>query len=279
MNSRTPCFTLPTATQPVAVLFAAVLLAALLATAGCQPKPSHYVQVQVQLVTAGVDPAAWPALRAQTIQVLEKRFHSAGVEGVLILEDPAAADRLRVCFPGKTLPDGMPGSLLNQTKLELRFEHPSNASAPEPEGLAARFQGTLPEGYVPVLLLEKTSGSASESYILVAAAPIITDADIEDAKPDNSQGRPSVSFTLRQEGAERFGRATGANIGRRIAIVLDGDALSAPTIQSKITDSGIITGLDTPQEAEDLALCLRSHSLPCKVSVLGQKVVRREDLP
>lgn len=264
MNTRTLCL---------------ALLALALAAAGCQSKPTHYVQVQVRLEAAGVDPAAMPAMRAQTIQILDKRFRDAGMEGVLLLEDPAAADGLRACFPGKSLPDGMPGSLLNQTKLELCLVHPTATQPDTAEAILAQFNGALPEGYRLVPYLggseEALSGPAQ---LLVATDAVITDADIQDAHPDNSQGKPAVNFTLVEAGAERFGRATAANIGRQLAILLDGQALSAPIIQSKITDSGIITGLEKQSEAEDIALCLRSHSLPCKVAILSQKVITRESL-
>jgi preprotein translocase subunit SecD len=258
-----------------------VLLALALAAAGCQSRPTHYVEVQVKLEAAGVDPAALPALRAQTILVLEKRFQSAGMEGVLLLEDPAAAGGLRVCFPGKVLPDGMPGSLLNQTKLELCLVDPAAPFAVSREALLAPTQGIVPEGLavVPYTHQEAAAvGDSGEAFILVRAAPAITDADIQDARPDTSQGKPSVSFTLAEAGAARFGRVTEANIGRQLAIILDGRALSAPVIQSKITESGIITGLESQSEAEDIALCLRSHSLPCKVAILSQKVITRESL-
>jgi preprotein translocase subunit SecD len=264
MNARIPCL---------------ALLALAIVFAGCQSKPTHYVQVQVRLEAAGVEPAAMPALRAQTILVLEKRFRDAGMEGVLLLEDPTAADNLRACFPGKSLPDGMPGSLLNQTKLELCLVHPTATRPDTAEAILAQFNGAVPDGYRLVPYLggseEALSGPAQ---LLVAADAVITDADIKDAHPDNSQGTPAVSFTLLEAGAARFGRATAANIGRQIAILLDGQALSAPIIQTKITDSGIITGLEKPSEAEDIALCLRSHALPCKVAILSQNVVTRESL-
>ena len=66
-------------------------------------------------------------------------------------------------------------------------------------------------------------------------------------------GRPDVNFTLNRDGAERFGRVTGANIGKLLAIVLDNRVFSAPEIHGQITDRGQITGGNfTPQSAQDL---------------------------
>lgn len=279
MNRRTPpraatVRVLPSVTFPKGVLPAAALLALALSAAGCQPRPEHYVEVCIELQAESVEPAAYPAMRAQASGILEKRFSEAGVEGILLRDDPAAANRLFVYFPGKTLPDGMPGSLLNQTKLELCLVH-ANATKPAPaDAIQSEFGGAIPAGYRLVPWLGEADEAVSgPPQLLVASAAVITDADLKDARADQSQGKPSVSFTLVEAGAARFGQATEANVGRQLAILLDGQALSAPVIQGKITDSGIITGLESAQEADDLALCLRSHSLPAKVVILTQKTV------
>ena len=76
--------------------------------------------------------------------------------------------------------------------------------------------------------------------------------------------------------AQRFGRVTEENIGKMLAIVLDGRIQSAPRINSRITDSGIITGGAagfTPQAAQDLALVLRSGALPASIKYLDEEVV------
>ena len=64
-------------------------------------------------------------------------------------------------------------------------------------------------------------------------------------------GGPDVNFTLNRDGAERFGRVTGANISKLLAIVLDNRVYSAPVIHGQITDRGEITGGNfTPQSAQ-----------------------------
>jgi protein-export membrane protein SecD len=78
---------------------------------------------------------------------------------------------------------------------------------------------------------------------------------------------------LTQEAARKFGRFTEANIGNRLAIVLDNVVLSAPTIQSKISDEGRITGAGSREEAADLALNLRAGSLPAGVKVIEERTV------
>ena len=63
----------------------------------------------------------------------------------------------------------------------------------------------------------------------------------------------------------RFGAYTGSHVGQRLAIVLDGKVLSAPTIQNQINDQGRITGAPSQQDASDLALNLKAGSLPASV--------------
>jgi preprotein translocase subunit SecD len=105
----------------------------------------------------------------------------------------------------------------------------------------------------------------------------ISGRDLKGAYPSRDEnGRPAVSFNLSADGAQRFGRVTEENVGKMLAIVLDGRIQSAPRINSRITDSGIITGGPTgfaPQAAQDLALVLRSGALPASIKYLQEQVV------
>lgn len=104
---------------------------------------------------------------------------------------------------------------------------------------------------------------------------IITGADLSNARQDFDQyGGHSIAFTLHGPGAQKFGKATTQNVGRPFAIVLDNRIVSAPTINSPITTgSGQITGSFTLQEAEQLAVVLRSGALPAKLQVVERRVV------
>jgi len=84
----------------------------------------------------------------------------------------------------------------------------------------------------------------------------------------------NVGFTLDRAGAVRFGRITGDNIGRQLAIVLDGKVRSAPVIETKIPGGeGRITGLDDDEEAKDVAIVLRAGALPAPVSIIEERTV------
>lgn len=94
-------------------------------------------------------------------------------------------------------------------------------------------------------------------------------------------GNPEIHFELRSSKApgeasapsERFAAITGANIGKPLAIVLDNNIISAPTIQARISDKGVITGKFTMQEATDLATMLKAGALPVKLKFLETRTV------
>ena len=100
--------------------------------------------------------------------------------------------------------------------------------------------------------------------------------NLVDAQPkyDNINNQPIVTFTLDRLGSKRFGQATTKNIGKKIAIILDDEAISAPVIQDSITGgSGVISGSVTFQESTDLALLLRSGALPAPLSIVEERTV------
>ena len=102
----------------------------------------------------------------------------------------------------------------------------------------------------------------------------MTGNDLRGAKPTiDENGRPAVSFSLKNEGARKFGKVTGDNIGRSLAIVLDKRVVSAPRIDGRITDEGRISGVFSSQEVADLSLTLRSGALPATLSYLEERVI------
>jgi preprotein translocase subunit SecD len=104
--------------------------------------------------------------------------------------------------------------------------------------------------------------------------PIIRGNDLRDARvATTNQSQPVTTFSLRQEAADRFERFTRANIGKRAAIVLDQQILSVGVIEDVIRDTGEIRGGASLQEAQDLALSLRSGALPAAVQILQERTV------
>lgn len=123
---------------------------------------------------------------------------------------------------------------------------------------------------------EEIQGGKYQRLYLLRKAVEFSGKYLVDAKPQYDQYRkPEVKFTLTKEGGRRFARLTGANIGKPLAITLDGRVESAPTIQSKIRDSGVITlgGATSFNEAVDLAIVLRAGALPAPVKIIENRVI------
>ena len=87
-------------------------------------------------------------------------------------------------------------------------------------------------------------------------------------------GQPIVLLDMNSEGARTWSRITGANIGRRIAIVLDKKVHMAPSIRTKISDGGtMIEGFAGMDEAKDIAIVLRAGALPAPVNIIEERIV------
>src|SRR5437667_284852 len=131
------------------------------------------------------------------------------------------------------------------------------------EPAEGRFVGKMTDGYV-----RRIKGSTVKE----AAS---TRRDLKNARAgiDGQTNGPEIQFSLNPQGAEKFKRETGRNIGRRLAIILDGRVESAPVIQSQIADNGRITGRYTAQEADELAKVLRAGALPATLKYLQELTV------
>ncbi len=105
---------------------------------------------------------------------------------------------------------------------------------------------------------------------------IVTGKDLKDAQEskDPTSGAVEVNLTFNEEGAKKFATATTANVGRNIAIVLDGKVLQNPTVQTAITNGQArVTGYSSLEEAHKIAILLRSGALPVKVDVVEKRAV------
>jgi len=111
---------------------------------------------------------------------------------------------------------------------------------------------------------------------IVSKRIILSGDNLIDAKPTmNSQTNETVvSFSLDRVGAKKFGKATSTGVGKRLAIVLDGKIISAPSVQEPIIGgNGQISGNFTFQSATDLALLLRSGALPAPLNIIEERTV------
>ncbi len=128
------------------------------------------------------------------------------------------------------------------------------------------------------------AGDGNEYYLLylVKRDPELTGSALSDARVDissggnrpGSAGQPIISLTLNRTGARKFARVTGANIKKRLAIVLDDKIYMAPVIRSKIPNGrAIIEGSASVEEANDIAIVLRAGALPTSVIIEEERTV------
>jgi preprotein translocase subunit SecD len=208
----------------------------------------------------------------QTLHTIEKKINGLGLaESTVQPRGRADAEaELLVQLPGVDDPARIKQILKTAALLEL-FEVKDGPFNTREEALA-KNGGILPLNSQLVKGSVRAGGAGGGGWWLLSRTPVITGRDLRDAQPQRGElpNQWETTFILTQDAAKRFERFTEANIGNRLAIVLDKVVLSAPTIQAKISDSGRITGAPSAEEASDLALNLRAGSLPASVEYLQE---------
>lgn len=184
-------------------------------------------------------------------------------------------DQIIVELPGIDDPDRVKGILENTAQLELCLvKKEGGGPFGSIEDALKENGGRVPEEYQIVTLRDDRSEQGQLEYLVVNKAPVITGKDLKTARRGtDSSGGPAVNFFLTADGAKLFSRATGQHVGDKLAIILDNVANSFPRIDSQIGAEGVIHGRFTVQQAEDLALLLRSGALPASLAVLEERSV------
>jgi preprotein translocase subunit SecD len=212
----------------------------------------------------------------QALQTIERRVNELGVAEPIVAKTGVAGDQIIVQLPGVAEPQRAKEIIRSTALLELKMVEDGPAATKE--ALLQTRNGVMP-GNMDVLPGVSDSGTpgdrAETVYYLVRKVAVVTGRDLRTAKPSlDETNRPAVSFSLNQEGARKFGKATGENIGRRLAIILDGRVQSAPVIEGRIFDEGRISGGGfTQQDVQDLSLVLRSGALPASLTYLEERTV------
>jgi preprotein translocase subunit SecD len=209
----------------------------------------------------------------QALQTIERRVNELGVSEPIVAPHGIGGDQILVQLPGVSDVARAKALIRSTSLLELKLveEGPS----PSREALLQSRNGVVPPNMeVATGTSGIVAGGSSEPfYYLVRRVAAVTGRDLRNARPSlDEYNQPAVSFTLNREGASKMGDVTSSNIGRGLAIILDGQVRSAPTIQGRITDSGQITGV-SQQEAEDLQITLRSGALPASLTYLEERTV------
>jgi preprotein translocase subunit SecD len=185
-------------------------------------------------------------------------------------------DQIIVELPGIDDPERVKALIENTAQLELRLvKKEQGGPFSSIESSLQANNGRIADGYQIIPFRDdRGEGGSQLEYLVVNNIPVITGKHLKSARRStDSNGAPAVSFFLNAEGADLFSRATEQHVGDRLAIVLDNVASSAPVINERIGAEGIINGRFTAQQAEDLALLLRSGALPASLRVLEERSV------
>jgi SecD/SecF fusion protein len=191
---------------------------------------------------------------AQAVEVLRKRVDQFGVAEPLI--QPESDNRILIQLPGLSEQDKdtVRAKIQRTAFLEFRLVHPQSHELIS--------QGLSAIGYTNMVYRTRPkNGQVQVTHYLIKKTPErgLTGKYVKNARPimDPGTGQPEIEFTLNDEGAALFADVTKENVGRYLAIILDGEVKSAPVIKGQIPGGrGVIEGDFTVEEAYDLASVL-----------------------
>lgn len=205
----------------------------------------------------------------QALETMRNRVDQFGVSEPTLQRQ--SGHRILIQLPGVKDPDRAIGLLGKTARLEFKL-------VAEDANLQEAIAGNLPEG--TQLLYERntnrSTGAVTEIPLLVIDKTVLTGDLLSDAnvRIDTRFNEPYVAIDFNAVGAKRFDQITAANVGKRMAIVLDDTIYSAPVIRERISGgSAQISGSFSSQEATDLAIILRAGSLPAPVKILENRTV------
>jgi preprotein translocase subunit SecD len=222
-------------------------------------------------VTFNLKPTAEQFLRdqavIQTLETIRNRVDQFGVAEPIIQRQ--GSDRIVVELPGIEDPERVK-NLIKVTAV-LEFKLVKAGPAPDEETLLQPYGGKVPED---AEVVKGDPKRGHQGFYLVSKVASITGKDLRTVRRGTDEwNNPAVHFTLTPDGARRFEKVTGENVGKQLAIILDGKLQSAPVINSRISDSGIIQGRFTPEEADDLVVILKAGALPAGIKYLEERTV------
>jgi len=209
----------------------------------------------------------------QAIQTIDRRVNELGVSEPTIAPYGTTGNQIVVQLPGVSDVARAKSLIRSTSQLEIKLVEAGPVS--DQQTLLQPYNGQVPPDMEVVPGVSGVAGDTTRLFYLVRRVSAITGRDLRNARPTIDElNLPAVSFTLNSEGVSKFSRVTGENVGRQLAIILDGLVQSAPVIESRISQpEARITGSFTTQEVTDLSLILRSGALPASLTLEEQREV------
>jgi len=203
----------------------------------------------------------------QSVETIRNRIDQFGVAEPIIQR--YGREQLIVELPGVDNPEHV--QYIIKTAAVLEWKLVKAGPAADEATLLKDFGGKVPED------MEVVRGDPkrrAEGYYLVNKVAAVTGKDLRLVRRSQDEwGQPAVAFQLKPDGARRFEQMTGENIGKPLAIILDKKVQSAPNINARISDSGIIQGNFTVEAADDLVLVLKAGALPAGIKTLENRTI------
>ncbi len=214
----------------------------------------------------------------QAEETIRRRIDALGLTEPLVAPYGQGDNEIIVELPGEGDPNRAKSVIQAGGQLELHLVLDQTPYQSEVAALAAHG-GILPPNAQVVQGKSSASSSsqpAVESWYVIDRVPVVTGRDLRSATAIRSTKNPGfydVDFTLSTEAGRRFGPFTEQNIGKQLGIVLEHKLQTAPVINGRIDDTGVIEGQFGEQEANDLGLVLRSGALPASIKYLEERTV------
>ena len=205
----------------------------------------------------------------EAIRTLERRVNALGVAEPVIAAQGSRGDQILVQLPGVT--DVEQAKRVIKTTAQLSLRLVENTAATQ-DTLLQGVGGKVPDN---MELFSGPGDTAGEPvYYLLRREALITGRDLKSARVGvDENNQPQINFALNATATDKFARETGRNIGRQLAILLDGTVYSAPVIQSKLGSDNRITGRFTTAEADELSKILKAGALPATLRYLQELTV------
>jgi preprotein translocase subunit SecD len=207
----------------------------------------------------------------QALQTIERRVNELGVAEPIVAPHGTAGDQILVQLPGVTDVNRAKEIIRSTALLEIKLVEAGPASSRE--ALLQAYNGVVPDDMEVVTGVDPGQPGATAYYLVKKVAPV-TGRDLRNARGTLDENNlPAVGFSLTRDGGAKFGKLTGDNIGRPLAVLLDNRVQQVATIEDRITDEGRIHGSFTQQEVQDISLMLRSGALPASLTYLEERTV------
>jgi len=206
---------------------------------------------------------------SQALETIRNRIDQLGVAEPLLQRQ--GSDRIVVELPGVDDPDRIKNLIKVTAMLEWKLVKAGPTA--EEATLLQPTNGQVPED-AEVVRGDPKRGQGG--FYLVNKVSVVTGKDLRTVRRTQDEwNNPAVSFTLNADGGARFEQSTGENIGKMIAIILDGKVQSAPVVEDRISraQGGIIRGRFSDQEANDLVIILKAGALPAGIKYLEERTI------